>query len=235
MQKSIAYWLEAAYKARESEIVGDASPARDVLAAFRANKRRWLRRWEYMAEWLARRVVSRVDRTTATGMKEAFKAAGFSVKMDGSRVLNSTVQALIAENVNLITSIAQDYLTDVEGIVTRGLSMGKDLGYVTDALHSRYDITRRRAAFIARDQMDKASMAIQRARDEKLGIEEGIWVHLPGQKTSRKTHEAMDGKRFKLTGDDKGLYDSDVGMNVMPAELPGCRCVYRRVIPEFGE
>ena len=66
------------------------------------------------------------------------------------------------------------------------MSMGKDLGYVTESLGDRYAITRRRAAFIARDQMDKASMAIQRARDEKLGIEEGIWVHLPGQKTSRK-------------------------------------------------
>lgn len=235
MQRSIAYWLEAAYKAREGEIVQDASPTNDILSRFKALQRRWLRRWNWLASWLPQRVIDRTERTTTVSMAEAFKAAGFTVKMDNSRVFNSVTQALIAENVALIKSIPQQYLSDVEGIVTRGVSMGKDLHYITEELHKRYDITRRRAAFIARDQMDKASMSIQKARDEQLGITEGIWVHLPGQKTSRATHIAMNGKRFPLQGPNAGLYDSAVKKNVMPAELPGCRCVYRRVLPELGE
>lgn len=235
MQRSIAYWLEAAYRRREDEIVGDASPARDLMAVFRSNMRRWMRRWDALADWLGRRVVEKVDASATIAMKEAFKAAGFTVKFDGSRRLNSVTQALIAENVSLIKSIPQQYLTDVEGIITRGVSMGRDLSYVTEELKKRYDITRRRAAFIARDQMDKATQAVQRARDEDLGITEAVWVHLPGQKSSRETHIAMHGKRFKLSGPDAGLYDSAMGYNVLPAELPNCRCVYRRILPEFGD
>ena len=235
MQRSIVYWLKAAYRSREEEIVGDASPANDVLAAFRENMRRWMKRWELMAGWLAPRIIARVDRTTTTSLKEAFKAAGFTVKFDNSRLMNSRTQALIAENVNLIKSISQHYLTQVEGIVMRGVSAGRDLGYISEALGKNYGVTKRRAAFIARDQVDKATQVIQRTHDEKLGITEGIWVHLPGMKTSRETHEAMNGQRFSLSGPDAGLYDSDVGENVLPGFLPGCRCTYRRVLPEFGD
>lgn len=235
MQRSIAYWLEAAYKARESEIVEDASPTNSILARFKALQRRWLRRWNWLASWLSERVINRTESTTTVSMTEAFKAAGFTVKLDKGRYLNNVTQALIAENVNLIKSIPRQYLTEVEGIVTRGISMGKDLSYITEELDRRYAITRRRAAFIARDQLDKATQSINRAHDERLGITEGIWVHLPGQKTSRKTHEAMDGKRFRLRGPDAGLYDSDVKRRVLTGELPGCRCVYRAVLPELGE
>lgn len=233
MQRSVAYWLEAAYRERESEIVGDASPTNSILSRFKSLQRRWLRRWNWLASWLPERVIDRTESTTTVSMAEAFKAAGFTVKMDNTRVMNAVRQGLIAENVALIKSIPQQYLSDVEGIVTRGITMGKDLHYVTTELRDRYDKTQRRAAFIARDQMDKASMSIQKARDEQLGITEGIWVHLPGQKTSRATHTAMNGKRFPLNGPNAGLYDSAVKKNVMPAELPGCRCVYRRVLPDF--
>ena len=232
MQRSIAYWLESAYHKREDEIVGDASPAHDLLSVFRSSMNRWTRRWNILAGWLGERVVTRVDDSTTTAMKEAFKAAGFTVKFDATRNMNSVTQALIAENVNLIKSIAQQYLTEVEGIVTRGVSMGRDLGYISEELGKRYDITKRRAKLIARDQTDKASQAIQRVRDEKLGITEGIWMHIPGQHTSRATHVAMNGKRFKLN---EGLYDSAVKRNVLPGELVACRCTYRAVLPEFGD
>lgn len=232
MQRSIAYWLEAAWKRRESEIVGDASPARELMYIFSSNMRRWLGRWNRLAEWLAERFIGKVDSTTTTSMKDAFKAAGFSVKFPASRALNSVTQALIAENVSLIKSIASQYLTDVEGIVTRGVSMGRDVGYIADELGKRYAITKRRAKMIARDQTDKATMAIQRVHDEKLGITEGVWVHLPGQKSSRETHKAMDGMKFKISD---GIFDSAVGRKVLPSELPCCRCVYRAVLPEFGD
>lgn len=232
MQRSVAYWLESAYRQREEEIVGDASPARDLLSVFRESMRRWTRRWDTLADWLGRRVIERIDSSTTTAMKEAFKDAGFTVKFDRTRNLNSVTEAYVSWNVGLIKSIGREYLDDVRGIVMEGVGMGRDLGYISEQLGKRYDITKRRAKLIARDQTDKATQAIRRVNDEKLGITEGIWVHLPGQKTSRKTHEAMNGKRFKLN---EGLYDSAVKRNVLPSELPACRCVYRSVLPEFGD
>lgn len=235
MHESVCYWLEAAYKARESEIVGDASPARDILSRFAELSRRWLKRWNMLAGWLARRAVQKTASTTTVSMKEAFRAAGFTVKFKASRHLNSVTQALIAENVSLIKTIPSQYFSQIEGIVTRGVSMGRDLAYIREELAKRYAISYRRAALIARDQLDKATQAIQRTRDAELGITEGIWVHLPGQYSSRKTHIAMNGKRFKLEGPDAGLYDSDVDRKVLPAECVCCRCSYRRVLPDFGK
>lgn len=232
MQRSVAYWLESAYRQREEEIVGDASPARDLLSVFRESMRRWTRRWDTLADWLGRRVIERIDSSTTTAMKEAFKAAGFTVKFDRTRNLNSVTEAYVSWNVGLIKSIGREYLDDVRGIVMEGVGMGRDLGYISEQLGKRYGITKRRAKLIARDQTDKATQAIRRVRDENLGITEGIWVHLPGQKTSRETHVAMNGKRFSLK---EGLYDSTVKRNVLPGELVACRCVYRSVLPEFGD
>lgn len=244
MHHSVCYWLEAVYKARESEIVGDnlphesviaadASPTASLLERFREVSRRWLKRWNLLAGWLAKSAIGKAKSTTDVSLKNAFKAAGFTVKFQASRELNTVSRALIAENVNLIKKIPQQYLSDVEGIVLRGVSMGRNLKYIREELDKRYDITTKRANLIARDQLDKATQAIQRTRDKEIGITEGIWVHMPGQKTSRETHIAMNGKQFKLEGDDKGLYDSDVGRNVLPSECPACRCVYRAVLPDL--
>lgn len=235
MQRSIAASLLTVYRRRESEIVGDASPTMDIVKRFRENVRRWMKRWDTLSEWLSERFVGKAEKTTTGTLKEAFKAAGFTVKFNASKSLNTVTRALIEENVNLIKSIPQKYLTEVEGIVLRGVSNGRDVGFIAQELGKRYEITKRRAKMIARDQTDKAFQTIQRTRDAEIGVTEGIWVHLPGRYTSRKTHIAMNGKRFKLSGPDAGLYDSDVGHNVVPGECVNCRCVYRAIVPEFGD
>ena len=239
MQKSVAYWLLAAYRKREAEIVGDAvftgaadaSPAREILARFDKEMRRWKKRWVWLAGWLARRLVEKTEQADASALEQAYKAAGFTVKFDAGRSLNATTQALIEANAHLIKTIPQRYFDEVREIVTRGVSMGRDLNYISEELGKRYKLTRERARFIARDQADKASMAIQITRDQELGIEEGVWMHVPGKKSSRPTHEAMNGKRFDLR---VGLYDAAVGRYVLPAELPNCRCIYRRILPPIG-
>lgn len=241
MHKSVSYWVLTHYRMNEAEITGvvqDASPVKDILKAFRHSMNAWLKRWDWLASWLAPRVVGKVNGTTTRSMAEAFKAAGMTVKFDESRSMNTTVEALIAENVNLIKHrMVRPYLAEVEEIILRGVTQGSDLGHIASELHKRYEITERRAKMIARDQLDKANQAIQRTRDLSLGITEGIWVHMPGQYTSRKTHIAMHGKRFKLDGppNERGLYDSAVKHNVLPASEPMCRCVYRAVLPDFGE
>ena len=70
------------------------------------------------------------------------------------------------------------------------------------------------------------------AESKRLGVKVGIWVHLPGRKTSRATHMAMNGKPFLLS---EGLYDSAVGRKVLPSQEPGCHCTYRDFVPEFGD
>ena len=234
MRDSVSYWLEAAYRQQENRIVGDASPVHAILSRFDRDMRRWLKRWDLLAAWLSKSFIGQGRRKVDSSLEQAYKAAGFTVKFQPARSLNTVTEALISWNVGLIKSIPRRYLEEVRGIVTSGVSMGRDLHYITEELNNRYDITRRRAAMIARDQSDKATTAILRTRDEQMGVTEGIWVHLPGAHSSRPTHKAMNGVKFKLS---EGLYDDAKGVKryVLPAELPNCRCSYRRIIPEFGD
>ncbi len=236
MQRSTVWWLRAAYRKDEARIIPDfaqdASPARMLQKVLNRLFRYWMRRWSDEAAKIAGDFIHKTQQRTTSSYEQAFRAAGFTVKMDPSRVRNDAVQALIAENVNLIKSIPQHYFTEVNGLVQRSVSTGRDLGFLTDELEKRYGVTRRRADLIARDQANKATEAIKRVEDERLGVKVGIWVHVPGKYTSRATHRAMHGKPFLLS---EGLYDSAVGRKVVPGELVACQCEYRAFVPEFGD
>lgn len=229
MQRSVVWWLRAAYRKREGEITQDASPSRDLAQELEKVMRKWQKDFndaaEKVAEWFVQNDVRHVKNAT----REAFKAAGLAELMTVkfkymSRRERDVLQSLIIENVNLIKSIPSQYLTEVQGLVQRCVQNGRDLGYLTDELAKRYSITRRRAATIARDQTDKATENLTRARMQSLGITKGVWMHTSAGKTYRQSHVEMDGKEFDLS---EGLYDKEVGRNVFPAELVNCRCTFR--------
>lgn len=236
MQRSTVWWLRAAYRKDEARIIPDfaqdASPARMLQKVLNRLFRYWMRRWDDEAAKIAGDFIHKTQQRTTSSYEQAFRAAGFTVKMDPSRVRNNVVQSLIYENTQLIKSIPQEYYNGVYGLVQRSVSTGRDLGFLTDELEKRYGVTRRRADLIARDQANKATEAIKRAEDERLGVKVGIWVHVPGKHTSRATHKAMNNKPFLIS---EGLYDSAVGRKVLPGELVACQCEYRSFIPEFGD
>lgn len=232
MQRSVVWWVRAAYRRDEERIAQDASPARALQKVLARLFRYWMRRWTDAAERIAREFVASTRRRTTNSYQQAFRAAGFTVKFEPSRARNDVVQALIRENVDLIRSIPSQYFTQVNGLVMRSVTAGRDVGYLTDELEKRYAVTRRRAAFIARDQANKATEAIRRVEGERLGVKIGFWVHVPGKYTSRATHRAMNGKPFLIS---EGMYDPAVRRKVHCGELPGCQCTYRSFIPEFGD
>lgn len=231
MQKSVIWWLRAKYRQQEKHITQD-SPAEDLERRVNRLFRYWMRRWREKMEDYARDFVHSTERKTQNSFKQALRDAGFTVKFDRSRAQQTVVRALILENTKLIKSIPEEYFSNVFRIVGQGVSMGRNTAWIEGELRKRYDITRRRAKLIARDQCNKATEAIKRVECKQLGIIEGIWVHVPGTKSSRKTHMQMNGKRFRL---DEGMYDSAVKRKVLPGELVACNCTYRAVIPEFGD
>jgi SPP1 gp7 family putative phage head morphogenesis protein len=141
------------------------------------------------------------------------------------------MQATINEQVSLIKSIPSQYFTQIEGVVMRSVQTGRDLGQLTKDLQEQFGVTRRRAATIARSQNNIATSSMTRARQDALGITEGTWVHSGAGKHPRPTHVAMSGKRFNLK---KGMYDSAVKRWILPAQEPGCRCIWRPVIAGFS-
>lgn len=230
MHRSILYWLSAAYRANEPEMAGDESPAVSLRNAMRALTRRWSKEFAKLAGDYGPAFVKSSGAHADRAFQAQLKKAGFTVRFKLTAPVNDVMQASVGENVTLIKSIATKHLNEVEGLVMRSVQRGRDLGELTKQLEDRYEITRKRAAFIARDQNNKATAAVTRARQVQLGVEEGIWLHSHGGKKPRPTHVKMNGKRYKIA---EGMWDSAVGRYVFPGEEPNCRCVGRSILPGF--
>jgi len=190
---------------------------------------RWLARFDTLSRFLSGKFVKKVLKGVQNSRQTALADAGVYVKVSPSRYTDERVQALISANVDLIKSIPRQYLSRVKQQVTEAMANGTDRAGLAKALHKDYGVTERRAAFIARDQTQKATQALAMTTDADLGVKEGIWRHVPGRKSSRPTHVRMNGKRFDL---EKGLWDEAVKKWVKPGELVACACVYAPVWPE---
>ena len=226
MQASLVYWLRAAYRANEPELAQDASPAMMLRRIIARLARRWQQRFDEAAPVLARHFAEGALTRADGAFQASLEKAGFSVPFRLSREANDALQATIGENVGLIRSIASEHLADVEGAVMRSVQTGRDIGALTDELHERYAITRRRAAFIARDQNSKATATVVRVRQDGLGITEAIWMHSHAARHPRASHVAADGKRYEIA---KGMFLD--GVWTWPGREPNCGCVSRSVIP----
>jgi SPP1 gp7 family putative phage head morphogenesis protein len=229
MHRSVLYWLRAAYRANAPEIAQDASPARILRSAMRKLGRRWLRRFDELgpelAEYFATAASERVDGALA----DMLRKKGFTVRFKATAAQNDAYQAIIGQNVGLIKSVAQKYLTDIEGDVMRSVMAGRDLGTLTKTLEKTFGVTRRRAALIARSQNNMATATLTKVRQRELGIKQAKWLHSSGGKTPRPEHVAFSGKLYDVT---KGAFLE--GKWTWPGVEINCRCVSVPIIPGFA-
>jgi SPP1 gp7 family putative phage head morphogenesis protein len=233
MTRSYARWIVAQYRKTPPRIAQDATPAKELEKQIRSLGKQWEKRFAEMAPKLARWFLQSAAKRSDARLKKILKDGGMSVEFHMTPVVRDLVEASISENVSLIKSIASQYHTQIEGLVMRSVSTGRDLGYLSKELQARYGVTKRRAAFIARDQNNKATSVITRARQQESGIEEAVWLHSHGGNEPRPTHLANSGERYRI---DQGWFDPDpkVRRYIWPGELINCRCVSKPVIKGFS-
>jgi len=212
--------------------IGELLPADELQALMSDLGDYWLDRFDQAAPRLASFFAKSSAKRTDAQLASILRDGGFSVKFQMTPEVRDVVRAAIHENVSLIKSIPQQYLKNVEGAVMRSVQTGRDLSTLSKHLQKQYGVTKRRAAFIARDQNNKATAVVQNARQRELGITKAVWMHSHGGKTPRRTHLANDGKVFDVA---KGWYDPDVGEYILPGQLQNCRCVMRSVIPGLAK
>lgn len=230
MHNSIMYWVRAAFRANEPEMAQDATPAIQLRTAIRKMARRWERNFADAAPRLGEYFATASERRSAAALRKILRDGGWSVEFQMTRAMRDIMAATISEQVNLIKSIPQQYLTGVQTLVMQSVQQGRDLETLSKQLQTKYGVTKRRAALIARDQNNKATASMTRARQQELGINKAVWLHSHAGKKPRPTHVAMDGKTYDVS---KGMFDRAVGRYVFPGELINCRCVSRSVVPGF--
>lgn len=190
----------------------------------------WTGKLERLSVKLAWNFAAKNREATDTAIKSSFKDAGLTVKFKPTKAMRSAFDATVGENVALIKSIPQKFLTDVQAKVYAGVLKGSDLATLKTEIQKVYAVTDRRAALIARDQNNKAKAVFENVRRKGLGITEAIWQHSSAGVEPRPTHVAMDRKRYSL---DVGMYDSAEGANIWPGQLINCRCTSRAIIEGF--
>lgn len=218
--------------AQDAKAMRAKPPSQSVLLQRAMNKwgTTWTKRLQTMSETIARDFALRNKNATERAMKNSFAKAGFTVQFKPNKAVTAGFDAVLAENVGLIKSIPQRYLTDVQAQVWRSVMDGSDMKTLSEGLREKYGIAWRRASLIAKDQNHKGKAAMERARRLEVGITKAAWMHSHAGVTPRPTHVAMDGKQYEIA---KGMWDPAVQKRIWPGTEIHCRCVDRACIPGF--
>ena len=228
MHRAIERTVRSAWKRKPPVMARDDSPAITLAAELRSVGREWLDRFEAFGRESGRRFAEQAAGQADRSFAAALREAGFTVQFRMTAAARDVLQATIAEQVSLIRSIPSQHLTQVQGIVMRGVQAGRDLASIAESLQREFGVTKRRAATIARDQNNKSTAVMNRVRQTELGITKAIWRHSTAGKHPRRTHVEMDGQVYEVA---KGMWDSDEKRFVLPGELINCRCFSKSIIP----
>ena len=187
---------------------------------------------------LARRIADKFVTNTNRVNKERFQKAtkqafGIDVFADNPK-LQDYLEASVADNVQLITSIPEQYLGQVESIILTGIRSGARSSTMAKQLREQFGVSERRAKFIARDQTAKINGDLNAKRQTDLGFEYFQWVTSKDQRVRDRHKEIAN----KTTAYGKGIYRwdnpplNDKKTPIIPGQDYGCRCV-GRAIPTF--
>lgn len=212
----------------ELRVVGDASPADEARKRLEKLFAEWASKYDSEANELADWFTKTADSTTTKTLVSNLKQYVPTVNLQMSDRTRNILAATTIENVGLIKSMPADFFYKVEGSVMRAMTNGRDLGTLKAEIKDAGIDNDKRADFIARDQANKATSVINRARQKDLGIKRATWLHMRGGKQPRESHVAADGQEFDL--EEGCLID---GEYIQPGEEPNCGCVAAPIIPAF--
>ena len=224
MCRSVEYWVASSFKKVEPHIgVSDVAPGKafgDLSRQMAELTKRWNDRFKDRSDDLAKLFTKKAAGHVNSSFDKALKAVGFGINFQITPQQKLLLKATVKENVSLIRSIPEQYLSAVEGQVFRAVSTGGDLQKLSDWLEQRHGITRRRAVLIASDQNSKAASNLTKIRQEEAGVEYAIWRHSGGGHKPRQSHVDFSGKVYEVK---KGAYID--GEYIHPGQLIHCRCV----------
>lgn len=170
-----------------------------------------------------RNMASSSDKALSNSLNES----GVPVSLKPNKVIDNIIEALVLENISLVSNIPDEYHSKMEGIIMRGYAQGKPVDDIKDDIEKLGSTTLSRGNLISNDQANKINIAIQKARLNELGITRVMWDHGGAyRKEPRKTHIEATGTVFDLN---EGCYIG--GEYIQPAEKINCKCVYRAVLP----
>lgn len=250
MTASYEYWVRAKYRraletnqaagrlpdperAADADLPGPSESAGDMFDELARLQAHWAKHFDTLASKLAAQAVRAMYGDNVSMWSSKLKRAGFDIQLQLTPAQKLILKAKVPENVALIRSIQQDYHKDIEGIVSRNFLKGRDLSAMAEQIKERGEVSTRRAAFIARDQSNKATAQMNAARQQELGLNWATWLHSSAGKEPRHTH-VRAGREQWIFDTQAGIDFGDSFGQVLPGEAINCRCHSRTIIPALG-
>ncbi|QZI90968.1 hypothetical protein MYOV024v1_p0043 [Vibrio phage PS34B.2] len=232
IKKDIDQSIKPQVKDLEFEYTAD-SWADVIEVSLAALRQRWSSEiFNRFAERLASKFVQAVNLQNQQQFQNQYKSFGINIYA-GNQAVSDYLDATVKDNVRLIKSIPDQYLTQVESIVLGNMRAGMRPSAINKQLQDQFGVTERRARVISRDQTSKASNGLAKKRMESSGFKYFQWIDSKDSRVrSRHKHIAN-----KVTKYGKGIYSfsdlplNDKGIPIAPSDDIQCRCVMRPVLP----
>ena len=166
------------------------APGTDLKAKINDLREAYRKRFPaLMTQRLAKAFYKRLNSYNANKMQSAFNALGIDLKEVLKREkLEDFTNIAIKNQVDLITSIPNEYFNKVEKIVLNGMQSGQDYETLAKKISEATGVSKKRAKFIARDQTATINSQLSIKRASAAGVTRGEWVKTKFSKTSN-THQ----------------------------------------------
>ncbi|CAM6004904.1 unnamed protein product [Sphagnum balticum] len=175
-------------------------------------------------------MIGKVNRNSKNNVNKQFKAGyrrigreapDFEPFMRDGR-LTPYYQNVVDENVGLIRSIPTLKLEAFKNQLVAMISSDQPHPVIQKAIMKNFDMTKGRAALIARDQVGKLNGALEEYRQKQLGVQRYVW-RTSGDSRVRRDHKDLDGHIFSW--DKPPIVDKKTGRRAHPKRdfqcLPG--------------
>lgn len=130
-----------------------------------------------------------------------------------------------AENIGLIKSIPEQYLDSLHGRVVAAVHRGTSLRDMTRDIRETYDLPRKRAELIARDQVGKLNGNLTEYRQTNIGVKKYRWRGVLDDR-ERDEHVDREGQEFNW---------DDPPPDGHPGKPIRCRCWAEAILPALED
>lgn len=148
--------------------------------------------------------------------KSIFKATGVSlssvIQVEG---LGDFVETSVNRNVSLIKSLPEEYLKNVETLVTNGVASGARYSTIAKEIVGIKGVNSKlagRIKTIAMNELQTINSQLTLRRSDALGIKKGIYRTSDDEKV-RPSHKELDGDEYVLS---KGAFSSIANKFIQP-------------------
>lgn len=170
---------------------------------------------------IARKTTKRVADHNKAQVNKQFEASlGISLLHDEPE-LQQQLDLAAVDNARLVKKFTTEQVEGLRDVVMDGVRTGKRIELIKREIEARFDVSEKRAALLARDQVGKLNGQLTELRHESVGIDEYEWSTSRDERV-RHDHAALEGTTHKWS--DPPIVNQRTGARAHPGGDYNCRC-----------